>query len=167
MHELHNVHTPNQNLTLFCCSGSEIILWLDVRKIKYIYIYSKKRDVLKLEVFFIYILCCIFSFCRHGAYFVHVHSRAHMSVRVRALSLPAFPSTPWLREKVSVKALCRICTLPTSIIPTAESLTRSQNKIACSAAKRTTLCAISCCPSSFCSSTLALYHPFSPKALDR
>lgn len=88
-------------------------------------------------------------------------------VRAQTLSIPAFPSTPWLTVKVSVKAPCRICILPTGIIPRVESWTRSRNKRACFVTKRTTLCAISCCQSFFCSSFPVLYHPFSPKAPGR
>ena len=90
-----------------------------------------------------------------------------VNVRVRSFSIPAFPNTPWLTARVWVKAPCRICIPPTGIIPRVESWTRSRNKRACSAAERTTSCAISCCQSSFCSSTLASYHPFSPKAPGR
>lgn len=85
----------------------------------------------------------------------------------RAPSVPAFPNPPWLTARVSAKAPCHICIPPTGTIPRAESWTRSRNKRACSAAVRTTLCAISCCRSSSCSGTRASYHPFSPKAPGR
>lgn len=85
----------------------------------------------------------------------------------RTHSIPASPNTPWLTVRASAKAPCRICILPTGIIPRVESWTRSRSKRAYFVTKQTTLCAISCCQSSFCSSTLASYHLFLPKAPNR
>lgn len=96
---------------------------------------------------------------RQWCVFARTHARTH--------SIPASPNTPWLTARASAKAPCRICILPTGIIQRVESWTRSRSRRAYFVTKQTTLCAISCCQSSFCSSTLASYHPSLPKAPGR
>lgn len=81
--------------------------------------------------------------------------------------LPASLSIPSLREMVSVTVPCHKHIPPTGTVRRGVSWSRSQNKIAYSATKRTTLNAILCCLSFSYSGNLASSHPSWPKEPDR
>lgn len=95
-----------------------------------------------------------------------------MSVRLkgapRAINiLPASLSIPSLRETVSVTVPGHKHIPPTGTVRRGVSSSRFRNKKAYSATKRTTLNAILCCLSFFCSSNLASSRLSSPKEPDR
>lgn len=152
---------------LLCCAAFEVTTHICTRKAR---VWSSKTVETQSKFTFSESLVNILPRWLEGGkkkYKQRVRKAVCVCLRARTHSIPASPNTPWLTVRASAKAPCRICILPTGIIPRVESWTRSRSKRAYFVTKQTTLCAISCCQSSFCSSTLASYHPFLPKAPGR